>query len=389
MARRTKAQKILLLSVAMEMTEEQINCVRKISAGFSDWQELLSLAEQHRLLPLLVKNMQDHCYKHIPPEILNKWKRICKDNSIKNLMMTGHLLRTLALLKADDIPAIPFKGPVLATTLYKDPGLRVFSDIDLLIHKKNLPKTVELLKRQGFVALFDLNEKQLTKLALTDNEFPLAHRENNITLDLQWEISGGYFPRSITIDDLSLKDIFINRVKISSFANEDLLFYLCIHGNQHTWNRLDHICSLAELMRLRDLNWHKIFTTAKKYKAVRILTLGLLLAEEFFNISPPAPYASLVKKELRTTTLAEQLANKLLKEENDPPPPVNHRFMKYHFLSMDSPFLALRYALRLFFLPTRFDWQLYPLPARLSFCHYIIRPFRLLGATLKSLTAPD
>ncbi|MBL4902018.1 MAG: nucleotidyltransferase family protein [Desulfocapsa sp.] len=373
-------REILLLCARGTLAQEQIDRIKQLCAARVDWEKIYTLATQHRILPLVYRNSRTHCANLVPSETLEKGKLACKNNGMQNLMMVGHLIRILSLLHENNIAAVPFKGPVLALSLYGDPALRSFGDIDVLIHRKNLNRAVRLLVQQGFLSLFSLNKKQLEKLSRTDNEFPLINRENGVTLDLQWEISGGYFKHPMTLDDLSspFKDVTVAGKSIPGFSDEDLLLYLCIHGNQHTWRQLDHVCCIAELIRITpDIDWEKIFLTATRYKALRMLKIALLLIEDLFGLTPPVPFASQLKKDAQAVVLARQISAELFSVCDSSSSFSSHRFMKYHFLSMDNPLLAIRYALRLFFMPTRFDWQLYPLPASLSFLHYIIRPVRL------------
>jgi hypothetical protein len=94
----------------------------------------------------------------------------------------------------------------------------------------------------------------------------------------------------------------------------------------------------------------------------------------------PESYVKRLLQDSKAVELARQISRDLRSGAELPAATVSHRFMKYHLLSMDTPFLAIRYGLRLVLLPTRFDWQRYPLPAYCSFLHYLIRPFRLVFA---------
>ena len=74
------------------------------------------------------------------------------DNSRRNLFLTRELLNLLTLFETHQIPAIPFKGPVLAASVYGNLALRQFSDLDLIIHKQHVAKARELLVSAGIPA---------------------------------------------------------------------------------------------------------------------------------------------------------------------------------------------------------------------------------------------
>jgi hypothetical protein len=55
-------------------------------------------------------------------------------------------------LERSGIPAIALKGPIMARELYGDSGLRVTSDIDLLVGRADFKRAVEILSDHGYVA---------------------------------------------------------------------------------------------------------------------------------------------------------------------------------------------------------------------------------------------
>jgi hypothetical protein len=377
---------IILLCARNELSPDKIKRLKELCQEQTEWQTIFETALRHRVFPLVYKNIRKYCSEFIPQEIQDRGKQICASNGIKNLLMTGYLSRILSLLKKQNIPAIPFKGPVLAIELYGDSGLRSFCDIDILIQQKDLPRTIKVLAILDFHPVFPLNDQQLKKLSVTDNEYPLQQKENSISLDLQWELSGGYFPSPITFETLfeQSKTLQIAGRETTVFSDEDLLFYLCVHGNQHTWKQLDHVCCVAGLLAKHpDINLNTVLLTASKHKGKRMLLIGLLLAQKLLGATIPDTFSKHLQKDLRAVELAQQISATLLTGKPASANPVSHRFMKYHLFSMDHPLLAIRYALRLIFIPTRYDWQQYPFPAYCSFLHYLIRPFRLAWNVIK------
>ena len=388
---RPVALEIIILCARDDLSPSQVDRLKESCHKYNGWHTLYELAMQHRVFPLVYRNLRKHCADSVPQEILEQGKKNYRNNGARNLMMTGYLTRVLSLLREHDIPAMPFKGPVLAIALYGDSALRSFGDIDVLIPRKYLLRAVTVLSTQGFLPTFVLNDQQLEKLSLTDNEYPLLHNTSGITLDLQWEITGGYFPSQMTYVDLigKHKTMTIGGEDISVFSDEDLLFYLCVHGNQHTWKQLDHVCCVAGLIeKTPTLDWDAVFLTATKYRALRMLFIGLLLAQDLFDSAIPDRFSRRLQEDPRAVELAQQISLNLFSSNQSLSNSASHRFMKYHLLSMDHPLLAIRYALRLFFIPTRYDWQCSPLPADLSFLHYLIRPFRLGWEGTKSKIMP-
>jgi hypothetical protein len=53
-------------------------------------------------------------------------------------------------LEAEGVPAIVLKGPAIATWLYRDRGMRLYGDVDLLVPARDWERTGATLRRLGF-----------------------------------------------------------------------------------------------------------------------------------------------------------------------------------------------------------------------------------------------
>jgi len=73
-----------------------------------------------------------------------------RSNVQRNLLLTAELLRLLDLFAVHGIAAAPFKGPVLAASAYEDLSLRQFSDLDVLVNRRDILKAEGLLASQGY-----------------------------------------------------------------------------------------------------------------------------------------------------------------------------------------------------------------------------------------------
>lgn len=374
--------KILVLCSQTSMSEEHVQFLHDSCNICPDWDRVFSLSNRHGVFPLLFRNLKLHFPHLLSAEVSQEFKRNYQQIGARNLFMTGALIKSISALQGQGIRAFPFKGPVLAA-LYGDLSLRQFGDLDILVDRSDVFQAVQILEDLGYHPPCTLSRSQLTKLSQTDNEFPLFHRQTGITLDLQWELTGGYFRHEMKLSDLlgHLKPIRIAGLEAQTFWDEDLLLYLCIHGNQHVWQRLDHICCVNELLRATPgLNWELVISKAKRLGAYRMLGIGVLLAHTLLNSHLPESLINTFKRDGGAVILAGEVCQKLVLPSDDQQGEgsISHRFNFYHLKSLDSKLDAVKYAFRLMCLPTRYDWVKFPLPAKWSFLHYIIRPFRMV-----------
>src|SRR5262249_39656678 len=83
-----------------------------------DWDRLLKLARQHRVRPLLMRNLKSVCWDAVPSTAQLKLESFYRASVVRNLFFTGELLRLLDIFRKNDIAIAAFKGPVLAEVVY-------------------------------------------------------------------------------------------------------------------------------------------------------------------------------------------------------------------------------------------------------------------------------
>ena len=129
----------LLLSCARTRLDNQgVERIEALVREELDWAYLVELAGKHGVMPLLYWNLHTVCPQAVHKDILDLLKRSFHENARRNLFLSGELLELLKLLEGEGIPAIPFKGPVLADFVYGNLALRSIWDLDLLVHKHDV-----------------------------------------------------------------------------------------------------------------------------------------------------------------------------------------------------------------------------------------------------------
>ena len=99
--------------------------------------KFLRLAEHHGVLPLVARNLIEHGLG-LPPEIERSLRSAYEVNLRRSMLFTAELARIMQHFERRQLRAVPYKGAVLAQSLYRDLGLRSFSDLDFLISAQGL-----------------------------------------------------------------------------------------------------------------------------------------------------------------------------------------------------------------------------------------------------------
>lgn len=388
---------LLLYCVRTCMDSETAERITNLLDKDIDWDYLIQIALWHRVMPLLYWNLKATCPEAVPKAILTQLRYYFHANAQHNLFLTGELLKLLNLLETHGISAIPFKGPVLTASTYGNLSLRQFSDLDILVHERDVRKTKNLLISQGYqLNLTDStnpnpNPQEQTYLqSMTDAqeavylqhhwEYHLGRDDDGVNIDLHWGILPKHFSFRLDMECLweRLEQVSLTDMTVLNFSPEDLLLLLCMHGTKDCWNQLVRICDIAELIRTHQgINWGQLMEQASMLGSERSLFLGLYLARDFLGTTLPREVLQRMQAEPVVKSLAAQVREQL-------------------FCEVDRPFGNSKIESSLFYLRVRERWQdkvrcclhwmiptvaervVLPLPPYLSFLYYLLRPIRLV-----------
>jgi hypothetical protein len=196
------------------------------------------------------------------------------------------------VLEAAGIPALPYKGPALAQSLYGDVALREFADLDLLLRADDVLRAHDLLEALGYAPEYVLTARAQAAVLALKSQYHLAlmHRESGIMVELHWKTDA-----RAPVETLSdppwwqrTADASVAHVRARSFTPSELLLVLCIHGSKHHWASIGWLVDVAELLRREpqlDTEW--ILSAARRFGSERKLALGLRLARDL--LAAPLP----------------------------------------------------------------------------------------------------
>jgi hypothetical protein len=245
---------------------------------------------------------------------------------LRNRFLSEELLKCLTLFTTHGLPALPYKGPVLAATAYGDIALRKFGDLDLLIDKKDFQKAKELLVAQGYKS--ELADTEEANYLQSQYHLGFVGAEGKVSIELHWEVAWRYWAYPVEFDRLWARAVSVSFAgeTIASLLPEDSLLLLCVHGGKHQWERLMWICDIAESILTHQLDWQQLLRQAQAEGSRRTLLLGLFLAQELLGTELPAIVGQRIQADPKIRVLARQVTDQLFaaahqlhrEEENRP-----------------------------------------------------------------------
>jgi hypothetical protein len=315
---------LLLYCAHTQLDNDREAAIQQLCNQSIDWHRVLHLAEQHGIIPLLNQTLNRACPEFVPEPVLKHLKLYCNINAVRNRVLTTELLDILELLKANHIPAIPYKGPALAEIAYCDLTLRQFSDLDILVKKQDVLKTKHLLCANGYQPYTPLTVSKEEHLLKTSYQYKFTRTDAKVNLlELHWQVARSY-PTSMNqfnpfeIDLASiweqLETIEILNQPAPSFSPQTLFVLLCIHGAKDRWRSLKSLCDLNELIRAYpEVNLNLALETATNPEQYKVLSLALMLLKNLFNTPIPAEVLHRIRLK-SVTQLATQVQQNLFSE---------------------------------------------------------------------------
>jgi len=381
-----KEIELLLLCARPCPDADTIKQIRSHVKKDLDWRYLLDTALFHKIHGLLYQSLEKACPETVNSAALAKLKFEYKSNVARSLLFSNRLLTILGRLERCRIPAVPFKGPVLAERVYGDAGLRQSVDLDILVAQKDACRAKDILEKQGFLPEIDLDQKQFLTYTAKKNSIAMSLQSSVLAVDLHWEMSGNYAFEPLALNCMmeDMVEVTFAGEKLLQPCKELLLVYLCLHGTRDCWNDLESLASIAALIRSHDgWDWLRVMKRADRMHCRRMMVLALMLVNDLYDVRLPQTVLRYVKKDPVVSKLAVPVCQRLFDSgRRHCAAETKVKFSLFHLRVRDSWSDRIRYMRHLIFGATIQEWRYFPMPARLSFLHGLLRPLRLSGAFL-------
>ena len=204
-------------------------------------------------------------------------------------------------------------------------------------------------------------------------------------VELHWEIFGNYLCKPMKFADVerNLKNAMINNRQVRNLSSEYLLLYLCVHGAKHKWVYLEMVCSVAEVIKRKEINWEVVKSLVLRWRCQRMFAVGIYLSWKLLEAPVPDHILEKIKNEKRISEIAEDVTEDMFKGVTySELKIITDKFSFFHIKVRNSFSDKFRYVLKVLFCPSVKEWQYFPVPASLSFVYYFLRPYRLIKTGL-------
>ncbi len=339
-----------------------------------DWYYLIETASRHAVIPLLYSNLER--LSPVPDTALRYLRAEFQANAMRNLVLSGELIRLLRLFAANGIDALPFKGPALAMLAYRDMALRTFGDLDILVRKADFYRAKAILTAEGYRSFSPSRiQRDETQLQFS-GDYNFMRQDGQVQLDLQWMVLSRFFSFTLSTEYLwnRREVITMNGTTLPTVSRQDLLLILCAHGTKHFWTRLGWVCDVAELIRA-EFDWDSVIAQARELGGERMLLLGLSLANDLLDAPVPEAVLKSIEQDGTLSALVAQVRERIIDERTGQE---KARLSPFHLRAKERLRDRLRYVLYMATVPTDEDLRLIDLPRPLYFLYYPLHVARFI-----------
>jgi hypothetical protein len=350
--------------------------ISRLAGNVHDWDALLNLAQEHRVAPLLFSRLAD-MGAAVPPAVQERLRVEYERNYFHNLANAAELIGVLKAFDREMVPAMPFKGVVLAASIYRDLNARAAGDLDLLIDYKHLIRATNIIRGRGYELKTPVRPDG-TPIPTETYEYHFERQTDGMVLELRWrlELIRPRFRRNLGLDWVwpRRRTTMLAGAEVPNMSPEITLLVLCMHGSKHVWARLIWICDVAQLVDASpDLDWKDVTRKAKQSGLWRALALGVLLAHQVASAAVPPAVLRRFERDVGACKLAQHIEKNLFEAPGSTP----EDRMPYDIQLLGFQDRA-RFLLSLdLFWPNERDRAVVPLPKSLHALYYLIRPFRI------------
>jgi len=377
----SREAKLLAECGAVCAVERNCESLSALAAKEIDWNLLQRVAAGHGMNAMVWRALSNHPTR-VPSDVLKALRSRHLVISARSLYLANQLTHVCGLLEQSGVSVIAFKGPTLAALAYREPGLREFSDLDLLVPFFEFPAARQTLIAHGYRPRC-ADARALTSAVFQCYEDTFTASDALALLDVHWRA----LPRHFDFADPALlqtrtQRIELNGRSVATLATEDLILFLCIHGAKHGWPLLSWICDLAGLIhRGTGIDWLALLSRAEASQCRRALLLGLKLAHELMGVAIPPEILAAMRTDPAVNRLARRVVYAMFLNFGDRIGLSQELIVP--LLSIETAERRIRYLADRAVSPTLEDWEAMPLPASLFPLYFITRPFRLAFAKAK------
>lgn len=275
-----------------------VDQARLDALGEPQWQNILRMARQHRLGPLLHWQLgRAHAHLQCPESVKAQLLASYRQSALRNLMLQRELLLVHGILHDAGIPYVALKGAFLAVHAYPQPALRPMRDLDILVSEDQVLQAFQVLLDGGLTRNKSYEGSPEAWAQLYKHLPPLRSPSGSLNVELhrrvfrpdkdhgaaaELSLDPGFWQRALALP--------LGQASIRYEPPTDLLLHLIVHAAyDHEFDNGPLLLSdLAFLLDRHPIDWPLFWSMAERGGHSRGCWLALKLTERYWGEQPIA-----------------------------------------------------------------------------------------------------
>ena len=290
LARYTPEFRLIVECLHWPLRQPELARIAACAEDVSDWRRVLAIARRHRVVGLVWQALlQARCT--VPAETAKALQSHASASARQAMLLSIESMRLAGLLGSHRIDVLFLKGVTLTRLAYGEPTLRHAKDIDVLIPAEQAEATIRVLRKAGYLALFNLETVPSGKRQLWfrfAKSMDWVHPASGTQLELHWRLTDLPLLRNLSRSAQRQPVTLGPGSTVMTLAADPLLAYLCVHGAAHGWMRLKWLADVHALLPQHDRP-----AIEATYRRLLLLGAGrsagqaLLLCHDLFGLALP------------------------------------------------------------------------------------------------------
>lgn len=301
---------LLVECCARPVTAERDAGLRARAEGI-DWDRFLRIAERQRVDGIAYDSLRRAAVP-LPPQAAEALAAAAGRIARANLFQAAEALRLHQRLTAAGVDHLFVKGLTLNALAWGSLALKRAVDIDILVDPEAYEAAVGVMAEAGYRCVYPLSDDRAEILRYADAIKDSGWRgPGGIAVELHRRLTSN----PVLLPTLSVKsprrDVRIAPgITLPTFAHDELVAYLMVHGGLTAWSRLKWTADLAALLAGADAaEIDRLYARALQLAPGRSADQALLLCNRLFG----TPLSPALAPRLRGDRVARYLEKAALK----------------------------------------------------------------------------
>jgi hypothetical protein len=348
-----------------------------------DWRRVAELAHLYEVPWWVVRSLPA---EGVPTDVRDGMREAMRDLARRAMAGTRELLALLETLTRHGVQVLAYKGPALAVDMHGDLAARRFTDLDLLVARRDLPEARAALLAAGYRRPRGLTEREARFYHAYEGIEPFEGDATAWPVELHWRCQARRYgaPQDPAPLFASARRVTIGGTDVLVPGAEALAALLALHGVKHAWGSLLWVADFAHAVQRDGFDWARLSAIAAEWRQERALNDALLLAHTVLAVDVPIALRDRAQRDARAVRLSRAAADALLGRTGGDDVG-RESTVRYDLQWVGGGWLRARYLLLAAALPTPCERRALRLPDPLLPLAYPVRMLRLLGRTLGQL----